>query len=138
MKTWKRMGLLFTVLAGLALVSGCQNVVANNHLTLNDYADHLVACGLPVEQIQPVNPGPVKAVEAMSVKFKDNPNEIGVYRYDREREADRIRLDRVAKDGCIYVVGFKYPALVQGSFIVIGYEKNELKNQIITATESFL
>ena len=89
MKKWKWMVLSFVALAGLALVSGCQSVVANNHLTLNDYADHLVACGLPVEQIQPVNPGPVKAVDAMSVKFTDNPNEIGVYRYDREREADR-------------------------------------------------
>ncbi len=137
MRKMQRLLMITAVLAGALLLAGCRNTVSNNHLTLNDYADHLVACGLPVEQIQGVNPGPAKAVDAMSVKFLDNPNEIGIYRFDRERESDRKRLDMIKADGCLYIVGFKYPALIQGSFVVIGYEKNVLKNQIIAATESF-
>ncbi len=130
------------VLVGIAaaaamVMSGCYVQRQNNSADIRELLDHLAASGIPVESVQLTNADIIGAREAVAVKFRDNPNEIGIYRYDLKRTDDSKKMDFAVENGFIYIHGNKYPVLVNGSFIVIGYEKNSLKHELIAALDSF-
>ena len=121
--------LLFAVL----LVAGCNK--DNNHLNLKNMTDHFVACGLKVEQVQPVEPGVVHATSAMAVTI--GGKDIGIYKYDVNLDAQKKRIVRISDDGFIYIVGLKYPVMVNGSFVMIGAHSHTQKTEIVKAFNSF-
>ena len=128
------------VLVGIAaamVMSGCYVQRQNNSADIRELLDHLAASGIPVESVQLTNADIIGAREAVAVKLRDNPNEIGIYRYDLKRTDDSKKMDFAVENGFIYIHGNKYPVLVNGSFIVIGYEKNSLKHELIAALDSF-
>lgn len=121
--------LLFSIL----LLSGCDK--ANNHLTLGNLSDHFARCGLKVESVQPLEPGVLKATSAMAVTISGK--EIGIYKYDTGLDVQKKRIARIADDGFIYIVGLKYPVMVNGSFVMIGAHSHPQKTEIVKAFNSF-
>ena len=116
---------------------GCYSKRANNHLTEAAFLEHLENCGIDIDTVQYINPDVIGARRAVALKLKDNPWELGLYVFDTDRQEHRNRLDFVYENGFIYIHGNKYPTLINGSFVLIGYEKNPLKHEIIKAMESF-
>ena len=121
--------LLFSIL----FLSACDK--ANNHLTLGNVSDHFAQCGLKVESVQPLEPGVLKASSAMSVMIEGK--EIAIYKYDTGLEVQKKRISRIADDGFIYIVGLKYPVMVNGSFVMIGAHSHPKKTEIVKAFNSF-
>jgi hypothetical protein len=114
-------------------LSACDK--ANNHLTLGNVSNHFAQCGLKVESVQPVEPGVLKASSAMAVTI--DGREIGIYKYDTGLEVQKKRIARIANDGFIYIVGLKYPVMVNGSFVMVGAHSHPRKTEIVKAFNSF-
>lgn len=117
--------LLFTV--------GCET--ENNHLNINDLLNHFETCGLQIETIKPLRSEIIKAESGASVKISGR--EIGVYKYDLNKLKEREKIEKITEDGYVYVIGLKYPVKVNGSFILMDFEKNPSRDAIVKAFESF-
>jgi len=124
--------LALTVFALLAL-AGC--ATTNNDRTLDNMVDHFTRAGIPIQSRQPLLPEPFNASEAVALKIGES--EIGVYKYNKDNDLQRKRVEKIEQDKCIYFQGFKYSAMVRGSFMIIGFDKNTRKQEIIQAFESF-
>lgn len=132
---WRKFIMTAAAATMLVLGAGCQ--AGNNHLDVTAMVRHLDSTGLRIESLQALDPQPLAAKQGVSVKFVGVSQEIGIYRYDLNRPDDLERIKRIREDHFTYVAGFKYPVLLNGSFIVLGYEKNPLKHKIIEAVKSF-
>jgi len=121
------------LLIALLFVSGCDK--NNNHLNLKNVTDHFVACGLKVEQVQPIEPGVLKASSAMAMKI--GGKDIGIYKYDVGLDVQKKRIARISDEGFIYIVGLKYPVMVNGSFVMVGAHSHPQKTEIVKAFNSF-
>lgn len=128
---------LFFVLLAAVVCSGCYVRRTNNHLTEAVFLEHLENCGIDVDTVQYIDPRIINARRAVSIKLKDNPMELGLYIYDIDRQEHLAKLDFIYENGFIYIHGNKYPALINGSFVLIGYEKNPLKSELIKAMDIF-
>lgn len=115
------------------LLAGC--AVHNNYLRPEDFARHLIDCGVPVRQAQRLSPDPFRANEALAIDI--DGQEIGVYKFNQDTEVQRRRLEKIRQEGCVYVIGIKYPVTVHGSFMLLGVEKNPRKTEILKALKSF-
>ena len=116
------------------LMTGCASV-QNNYLTCQDFAAVLARHQIPVTKMQPLNPEVLRASEGMA--FEIAGQDIGVYKFNQDQNLRAKRLAQIKKSGCIFLLGCKYPTLIHGSFILIGYEKSKYRNQIIEAFQEF-
>ena len=141
---------LLPLLLVLFLLAGCQSQdpnkpvkidkfdyssVINNHLTLMDFAYHLKNSGLNVVQIQPIRADVLRAAEAAAIMI-DN-DEIGVYYYNTDVEQHRKLLAKINEDGFVYILAFRFPVFMSGSFVITGAEKHPKKKEIVKALRSF-
>ncbi len=133
--TWRFIKLRHWLIVAVTVsfVAGC--VTSNNYLTLRDFADTLERAGIKIEQVQPIMPDVLKAENAVVLTIAGH--ELGVYKFNLELPQAAKRVDRIRKNGCVYFVGLKYPAMVRGSFVIVGYHSNPKKNEIIKVFERF-
>lgn len=127
----KIIALLF--LSGLFLLSGCYSF-GNNHRTVVEVANHFTLNGLHIEVVQPLFPY-FNSNNALSLKI--DGKEIGIYKYNINVPKQRERLETIHDNRCVYVEGMKYPVLVNGTFMLLGYEVNPQRDRIIELFESF-
>jgi hypothetical protein len=127
-----RLGIAVFALLALA---GCATTTNNNARTLDNLVDHFTHAGIPIQSRQPLLPEPFNASEAVALKIGDS--EIGAYKYNKDNDLQRKRVEKIEQEKCIYFQGFKYSAMVRGSFMIIGFDKNTRKKEIIQAFESF-
>ena len=109
--------------------------VINNHLNLMDFANHLYESGVPVVQVQPIREDVLRATSAMAVLI--DKDEIGVYYFNTDVEHQRKIIAQYNKDGFAYILGFRFPVYMAGSYVLIGVEKHPRKKEIIKALRSF-
>ena len=133
----KSVNICFSALLVLFMFCGCYVRRANNHLTEVAFLDHLEHCGIDIDVVQYADASIMGAGRAVVIKLKDNPMELGLYIYDTDRQDHLKKLEFIEENGFIYIHGNKYPTLVNGSFVLIGYEKNPMKHQLIQAVETF-
>lgn len=119
--------------AVILLLSGCYSF-RNNHRTVVDVANHFTLNGLHIDVIQPLFPY-FNAENALSLKIEGK--EIGIYKYNINVDKQRERLKTIHDNRCVYVEGMKYPVLVNGTFMLLGYEVNPKRDRIIELFESF-
>lgn len=145
------LGRLCPVLAlGLCLLTGCASddplkptkiddfdytSVINNHLTLMDFAYHLADAKLNVVHIQPLRPDVLRATSAAVIMI--DQDEIGVYYFNTDVEQQRNILKQYNDDGFAYILGFRFPVFMAGSFVITGAEKHPKKKEIVAALRSF-
>lgn len=130
------MAVCFTAVCGLT--TSCQmfeDQYANNYLTIYDLERHFTACGVKIESAQPVIPRVCRADRGMSLKIAGQ--EVGIYKYDINKKVQLEKLDSIAKNGYIHIMAIKYPVMVNGTFMMLGYHKNPEKVKIVEAFKSF-
>ena len=64
-------------------------------------------------------------------------NDIGVYYFNTDVEQQRKILAQYYEDGFAYILGFRLPVFMSGSFVIIGAEKHPKKKEIIKAFRLF-
>ena len=126
---------VITVLAaGCSIFSGGEK--SNNHLQMLDLADHLTKCGIPVTQVQAINPTVYGAESACAIQIA-NDKEIGVYKYDINIHRMAEDLEKFKRRGYAMTLGLKFPVLVYGSFMLVVVEVNDYRDQITEAMKTF-
>ena len=109
--------------------------VVNNHLTLMDFANHLYNSKLNVVQIQPIRADVLRAMSAAAILI--DKDEIGVYYYNIDVEAQRSILAKFHEDGFAYILGYRFPVFMAGSYVLTGLEKHPKKKEIVKALRNF-
>ena len=109
--------------------------VVNNHLSLLDFANHLYNSKLNVIQVQPIRADVLRAMSAAAILI--DKDEIGVYYYNVDVEAQRNIIAKFHKDGFAYILGFRFPVFIAGSFVLTGVEKHPKKKEIVQALRNF-
>lgn len=117
----------------LLFSTGCEK--ENNHLTLNDLLNHFEKCGIQIETIKPLKSDIIKAESGLSLKI--GGREVGIYKYDLNKLKEREKIEKITQEGYVYIIGLKYPVKVNGSFVLIDFEKNPSRDAIVKAFESF-
>lgn len=117
----------------MLFATGCS--VDNNYLRPEDFAEYLRRDGIAVESVRKVPPDPFRASDAAAIKVADS--EIGVYKYDATARVQRDRIDRIAREKRLYIIGVPYPVEVHGSFVFFGLERNPAKRKILRTIEKF-
>jgi hypothetical protein len=151
MKSFLRFGILpVLAVAILSLVCGCQSTdplkpvriddfdytsIVNNHLTLMDFAYHLHDSKLNVVQVQPIRADVLRATSACAILI--DKDEIGVYYFNTDVEQQRKIIAQYNEDGFVYILGFRFPVFMAGSFVLTGVEKHPKKKEIVAALRSF-
>lgn len=124
-------GIFFAAI--VMLLCGCYSF-KNNHRTVVDVTNHFTLNGLHIDVIQPLFPY-FNSENAISLKI--DGKEIGIYKYNINVPKQLDRLKTVHDNRCVYVEGMKYPVLVNGTFMLLGYEVNPQRDRIIELFESF-
>ena len=100
-----------------------------------DFAYHLEDCKLNVVQIQPIRADVLRAANAAAILI--DKDEIGVYYYNTDVEQQRKLLESIYDNGFVYILGFRFPVFMAGSFVLTGVEKHPKKKEIVEALRSF-
>ncbi len=82
-----------------------------------------------------MEPGPVHADKGFSVMLAGR--QVAFYKYNTKYKRMRNKLEYVEKNKCIYIVGRKYSAIANGSFIMVDHESNPKKNQLLKVFMEF-
>ena len=129
----KKISLLSALFVMLLFICGCHSF-KNNHRPVMDMVNYFIDSGIQPDVIQPLFPyfGAEIAV-SMKIKGKD----IGIYKYNINVQKQRERLETIIDSKCVYVEGMKYPVLVNGAFMLLGYEVNPMRDRIIEIFQSF-
>jgi hypothetical protein len=119
-----------------SLFSGCKTTdVDNNHLKIVDLINHFTRSGLKIEDVIIMRHDVVHAQAGVALKIKGR--NVGIYKYNLMKNKQKAKLEKIKKDGFVFLCGMKYPAMVKGSFIMIDYNSNPDKKKIIEAFEDF-
>ena len=116
------------------LLSGCA-ISRNNDRSFWEMIQHFEKCGVHVESVNPLDTRQIKAARAYA--FTIGERQVGVYKYDSKNEKHKERLLRVDRTGYFYVVGIRFNAIRNGSYILIDHEKHPRKNDIVNAFKTF-
>lgn len=136
----KKIMMFLAVVVMILAINGCAiGRYDNNYKTMDDITRHFLNSGLRVDTIQPLMPF-FNAKEGRSLLI--DGTEIGIYKYEVSSssvtaEKAKKRLDDIYNKGYVYIEGLKYPVLLNGTFMLIGYEKNPSRNKIIEVFQSF-
>ena len=127
---------LFTLIFSL---SGCNffspKPVGNNSKTIEDLIIHFKNKGLNITAIYPMRKDIIGADSAVSLKV--DKREIGIYKFDKFNTRQKKRLELVEKNKFLYIIGIKYPAFINGSFVMIQAESHPQKKKIIEIFNDF-
>lgn len=116
-----------------ALFCACRTV-DNNSRSIQELARHMLSRTGGTFNC-PMEPGPVHAQSGFNMSVADR--QVAFYKYDQTKERQRKKLEKIKENGCLYIWGIRYPAMANGSFVMIDYEQNPKRDLLIDAFESF-
>lgn len=126
---------LGVICASSVLLTGCATTGSkNNDMTLNDLYRHMnkeTGC----QFFSTANPGPMHAQDGIAVSLENHV--VFFYKFDIERTKQRPKWEYVKENKQIYLFGKSLPAVVNGSFIMVDYENNPKKEELLKAFDSF-
>lgn len=138
-QAWKRIEFLKFYIAGIIMVTTLSSCltgnISNNYLHIEDLVDHMVAQGINVTQVQPLEPRLIGASRGFAVTI--DGKEVGIYKYDINIKKQQEKIANIKETGRVYVVAVKYPAVVKGSFMLIGVGRNPKRDSILAALDNF-
>ena len=127
----------FRILFAAALVilfSGCRTTVENNDRTAVELCRYMMQqTGGTYDGAMAVEP--IHADEGFALKVANR--QVAFYKFNTKYKKARAKIEYVDKNGFIYIYGFKFPAISRGSFIMVDYEDNPLKEKLLEAFNNF-
>ena len=120
--------------AAVILCSACSTPVENNDRTAQELCLYMMrATGGKFDGMMAVEP--IHADEGFALKLANR--QVAFYKFNTKYKKARARIEYVDKNKFIYIYGFKFPAISHGSFIMVDYEDNPLKDKLLEAFKSF-
>lgn len=120
--------------AALVLCSGCRSTVDNNNRTAQELCRYMMQkTGGTFDGA--MAPAPIHADEGFALKIANR--QVAFYKFNTKYKKARAKIDYVDKNKFIYIYGFKFSAISHGSFIMVDYEDNPLKDTLLEAFKSF-
>ena len=124
--------ILFAAL--VVLCSGCRSTVENNNRTAQELCRYMMQkTGGKYDGAMAIEP--IHASEGFALKVANR--QVAFYKFDTKYKKARAKIEYVDKNGFIYIYGFKFSAISRGSFIMVDYEDNPLKDQLLEAFNNF-
>lgn len=120
--------------AFVVLFSGCRSTVDNNNRTAQELCRYMMQqTGGKFDGAMAVEP--IHADDGFALKIADR--QVAFYKFNTKYKKAREKINYVDKNGFIYIYGFKYSAISRGSFIMVDYETNPLKDKLLEAFNNF-
>ena len=120
--------------AAVILCGGCRTVVENNDRTAQELCRYMMQkTGGTFDGTMAVEP--IHADSGFALKVANR--QVAFYKFNTKYKKTRAKIEYVDKNGFIYIYGFKFPAVSRGSFIMVDYEDNPLKDQLLEAFNNF-
>lgn len=132
-RLFRRLGVLAAFSVFLLLFSSCAST-DNNDRSLEElvsYMSNKVGGTYSGKMFVP----PVKAMDGVSMQLEGR--DVVFYKYDTKLAKQRKKLEQIEKSGKLYINGIQFPALVNGSFVMIAHDTNLKKKELIQAFKSF-
>lgn len=120
--------------AAVILCSSCRSTVENNNRTALELCRYMMQqTGGTFDGAMAVEP--IHADEGFALKVANR--QVAFYKFNTKYKKARAKIEYVDKNGFIYIYGFKFPAVSRGSFIMVDYEDNPLKDKLLEAFNKF-
>ena len=120
--------------AAAILCSGCRTVVENNDRTAQELCRYMMQkTGGTFDGTMAVEP--IHADSGFALKVANR--QVAFYKFNTKYKKARAKIEYVDKNKFIYIYGFKFSAVSHGSFIMVDYEDNPLKDELLEAFKSF-
>ena len=130
---FKTLSILFAA-ALVILFSGCRSTVENNDRTAVELCRYMMQqTGGTYDGAMAVEP--IHADEGFALKVANR--QVAFYKFNTKYKKARAKIEYVDKNKFIYIYGFKFSAVSHGSFIMVDYEDNPLKDELLEAFKSF-
>lgn len=130
---FKFFSILFSAVL-VVLFSGCKSTVENNDRTALELCRYMMQqTGGTFDGAMAVEP--IHADDGFALKIANR--QVAFYKFNTKYKKARAKIDYVDKNGFIYIYGFKYSAISRGSFIMVDYETNPLKDKLLEAFNNF-
>ena len=109
-------------------------IPSNNEVPISELVKYILA-KTDARPCCDMEPGPVHAESGFSVFLAGK--QVAFYKYDARKKKMRKKLEYIKKNKCVYIVGIRYPARVNGSFVMVDYEINPQKDKLIEVFDNF-
>ena len=120
--------------AAVILCSGCKSTVDNNNRTAAELCRYMMQqTGGTYDGAMAVEP--IHADEGFALKVANR--QVAFYKFNTKYKKPRAKIEYVDKNHFIYIYGFKFSAVSHGSFIMVDYEDNPMKDKLLEAFKSF-
>ncbi len=106
----------------------------NNNVPIEALVEHILT-KTEATPLCDMEPGPVHAERGFSVMLAGR--QVAFYKYNVRRKKMRAKLDYIIKHKCVFILGHKYPAAVNGSFVMIDHELNPQRDLLLKVFEEF-
>jgi len=132
----------FLIILSLSLhlfISGCSSITEEAekkyHYSYKDIVEHFKKCGIEITSINSLRADVPHAESGFAFTIKDK--QIGIYKFNPKVKKEREKLERISEQGFIYLCAIKYPALVNGPFVMMDHNVNPEEKKIVEAFKSF-
>ncbi|MBP5586048.1 MAG: hypothetical protein J6Y92_06815 [Lentisphaeria bacterium] len=116
------------------LFVGCKSTVENNNRTAVELCRYMMQqTGGTYDGAMAVEP--IHADEGFALKVANR--QVAFYKFNTKYKKARAKIEYVDKNKFIYIYGFKFSAVSHGSFIMVDYEDNPLKDKLLEAFKNF-
>ncbi len=128
--------LLLTISALLLAITAAGCATDNNHRTINELAHHMIL-QTDAKWDGPWVASPPGAESGFALRINDR--QVVFLKYDNTRKKMLKKLESVDENEYLYIMTFKFPAMRNGSFVMVDYEAfpPETKEKLIRAFKSF-
>lgn len=107
----------------LTACSSSEVVYKNNDKKLIDLVKHFESYGITIESVQQLESHFFHAEEAIAVSI--DGEEIGLYRFDLSYFKAKRKVEMVEKKGKFFIQAIPFPAVINGSFMMINHDKHK-------------
>ena len=125
---------IFTVL----IFTGCSTpepVFKNNDKTLVDLVRHFQSYGIKIDTLQALEFDFFHAEEAIALSI--DTKEIGLYRFDLTYKKAKHKVDMVTKKNIFYIQAIPFPAVINGSFMMISHDTHRRGKEFVKIFKAF-
>lgn len=120
-------------------ISGCSSINEEAEkkysYSYKDIVEHFKKCGIEVTSINPIRADVPHAESGFA--FTINDKQIGIYKFNPKVKKEKERLDKIREQGFVYLCAIKYPAIVNGPFVMVDHNINPDEKKIVEAFKSF-